>query len=148
MRSFTEITFDEILPVWRDKLWPGRESEIEPVSAIDENGLINMELMKAVPVFIACKEVEKIVGVVSGFKTTGNKFRSRGLWVSDSVRGQGIGQELLLELGKAAQKQGCSLLWTMARSDAFPFYEKSGFIKKAVVTQYEFGPHIICEKKL
>lgn len=148
MRKFSEITFDEILPVWKEKLWPGRESEIEPVSAIDEDGSINMELMKAQPYFMACKENETIVGVVSGFKTATRKFRSRGLWVSESVRGQGVGQELLKELGKIASANKCDVLWTMARNDAFPFYEKAGFIKKIVVTQFEFGPHIICEKKL
>lgn len=147
MRSFSEITFDEILPVWRDKLWPGRESVIEPVSAIDEDGSINMELMNSRPVFIACIENGNIIGVVSGFQT-GEKFRSRGLWVSETARNSGVGQGLMQELEKVARKNSCSAIWTMARNDAFPFYEKAGFIRKTVITQYEFGPHIICEKKL
>lgn len=147
MRSFSEITFEKILPVWRDKLWPGRESAIEPVSAIDEDGSINMEIMNSNPVFIACTENENIIGVVSGFKT-GEKFRSRGLWVSENVRNSGVGQGLMLELEKVARSQRCSAIWTMARNDAFPFYEKAGFIKKKVITQYEFGPHVICEKTL
>ena len=28
------ITFDEILPIWRYKLWPNRQSAIEPSSAM------------------------------------------------------------------------------------------------------------------
>ena len=30
----TKISFDTILPIWQDKLWPNRQSAIEPVSAM------------------------------------------------------------------------------------------------------------------
>lgn len=144
--SITHINFSEILPVWRDQLWPGRESKIEPQSAIDEDGSINMELMKAIPVFLACKDQDKIVGVVSGYKTSNEKFRSRGLWVSPDLRGQGLGYALIDELKKEATLAGCRAIWTMARFDAWPFYQKAGFQKKSETDKYEFGPHIICEK--
>ena len=29
-----EITFDQIFPVWNEKLWPGRKSKIEPMSSL------------------------------------------------------------------------------------------------------------------
>ena len=40
-----EISFEEILDVWVKKLWPGRIAIIEPVSAINQNGLIDCKIL-------------------------------------------------------------------------------------------------------
>lgn len=150
--SFTVevISFEEILPVWKQKLWPQRASAIEPLSAIDHDGSINMEIMKSRPVFMGIRAPGSIefVGVISGFKTSSERYRSRGLWVSEKERGNGLGLTLLSHLETIALKEGCTCLWTMARKTAWPFYEKMEFVKISEIDKYEFGPHILCEKKI
>ena len=91
----SEVEFQEILPVWQEKLWPGRKSVIERTSAINRNGSISFQLMDEKSYFWSVKVGLKTIGVI-GSQTTGEaEFRSRGLWVDSAVERQGIGTLLL-----------------------------------------------------
>ena len=148
MWQVRRITFEEILPVWRDQLWPNRESPIEPLSAIDEDGSINMKLMLSHPYFLGAYLDDQIIGVLSGFKTSAKSFRSRGLWVAPEQRGLGLARKLMADLERLAREAECDNLWTMARQDAWLFYRRLGFQQKLTIERYEYGPHVICAKAL
>ena len=90
------ITFEEILPVWRNFLWTDRFSPIEKTSAMNFLGGHNLNNMSFAPTFFAYILNNKIVGVNSGHKCMDNSYRSRGLWVFPEYRGQHIGRKLLL----------------------------------------------------
>lgn len=141
--------FAEVLPIWKNDLWPDRKSPIEATSALDLDGSINMNLMNSKPTFLVSKDQNnKIIGVISGFRTSDIYFRSRGLWVSDSYRRSGIAKELMNELKKIAKSEGSQKMWTMPRQTAWPFYQSVGFKKLRETNEHEFGPHYFAEIEL
>jgi GNAT superfamily N-acetyltransferase len=144
-----EVSFEDVLPVWQFQLWPGRKSPIESVSAIDEYGNINAEIMNATPHFLGCyQSAGTLIGVVSGYSTSKKSFRSRGLWVDQNHRHHGLGSTLINHLQKRALQLNHHYIWTMARHSSLSFYQKIGFVSTRELHQYEFGPHFICTKNL
>jgi len=143
------IDFMTILPIWQQELWPGRESTIEPLSAIDVDSGYNMKLMEAEPFFWgAFSNSRQLIGVVSGFQTSDTHFRSRGLWVAKDQRNQGLGKQLIQTVEKQAVRRQCHILWTMPRQSSWEFYRRVGFQVLKEISQFEFGPHYIATKKL
>jgi GNAT superfamily N-acetyltransferase len=142
-------TFEEILPIWRNQLWPGRQSAIEPVSIIDPEGRLTLKPGELEPVFFQVwDERNEIIGVNSGFRTSANLFRSRGIWVKPEYRRQGIGLILMHAVENHARSCGCKVLWSMPRESAFGFYRRLGFEVTGGTDTYEFGPHFLAQKKI
>ena len=86
-------SFEEIYPIWRDKLCPERISKIKPMSSLCwqlPNEIIkdNSIFERYSPTFWVVKDNEKIIGVNSGFKTSDKVYRSRGLYVDLEYRNQ------------------------------------------------------------
>lgn len=149
-----KISFEEILPYWKNELWPSRTSAIEPYSAIDINGNIDINICEiAAPKFWAYKIDDKIVGVISCQNTDVNVFRLRGIWVDSHLRQKGIGKSLTDHLKnyvstrQGPQTSDTLLLWTMSRESNVNFYQSCGFKKKHRLDKYEYGPHWIMEQK-
>jgi len=74
MQNFECIlsSFEEIYPIWHDKLWPGRISEIKPTSSLywemPTKIIKNSSIFEKHPsTFWAVKDNKKIIGVNSGF---------------------------------------------------------------------------------
>lgn len=135
--------FSVVKKIWQEKLWPERISPIEPISYINSQGKIDVSLQLGKPAFFVARESELILGVISGYKTAKNEFRSRGIWVDEVYRKLGIGQQLMNQIILQAQSENCQCLWTMPRLSAQNFYLKLGFKEICKVTEYEYGPHII-----
>ena len=89
------ITFEEILLIWRDFLWPNRISSIESHSAMNFKGAYDLQNMVSNPTFFAFTIDNKIVGVNSGHMCHDNSYRSRGLWVFPQCRGNQICKQLV-----------------------------------------------------
>lgn len=141
-------SFEEILPFWHDHLWPQRKSPIEPCSAIHPDGHISMDIMKAHPVFFKAVKEDQICGVVSGFATSSEYYRSRGLWVHPDFRNQGMGCALIEYVAKVAANGGYKQIWSMPRHTTLQFYLKNGFRAYNQTKAYEFGPHYFVKKLL
>ncbi len=73
------------------------------------------------------KEGELLAGFSA--RTFGNWLQIDNLWVSESLRGQNIGSQLLAEAESIARKRGCiyALLDTL-NFQARPFYEARGYM--------------------
>jgi|TARA_R110002124_G_scaffold135311_1_gene298245 GNAT superfamily N-acetyltransferase len=128
----TKISFDTILPIWQDKLWPNRQSAIEPVSAMTwpfegSPEPIDMRIFDYKPVFWGVYKDNKLVGVNSGHRTGNTQYRSRGIWVDPDYRGQGIAQRLFTLTEHQALVEGCLLVWSIPRKTALSSYTKFGF---------------------
>lgn len=126
------ITFDEILPIWKDKLWPGRESAIEPMSAMTwpyegDPKPIDMSIFEYEPMFWGVYIDNKLIGVNSGHRTTDQAYRSRGIWVDPAQRGKRISQTLFALLTHQAQIEGCDMVWSIPRKSALQAYTNAGF---------------------
>jgi len=140
-----EIDFDTIESIWKNKLWPGRET-IRPVSSINyykETNLQVYNLEYSKPVFLGLYIDKELVGVNSGHMVNRFEYRSRGLWVNPQYRKKGIGSALLDETIKHARQQGCKYIWSLPRKPSLSVYTKVGFVKVSdwINENVEFGPN-------
>lgn len=146
MKGRSEIVdFETILPIWKEKLWPNRESEIKSMSSMMYQGGYDMSIYeKYEPTFFAVYNVvNEIVGVNSGHRTSNDLYRSRGIWVDPRYRGNGIAGVLFCSLFGQAMKEKCKAVWSVPRKDALQAYEKVGFKKTSDFFDegMEFGPN-------
>ncbi|ABC28249.1 Histone acetyltransferase HPA2/related acetyltransferase [Hahella chejuensis KCTC 2396] len=106
------------------------------------NGLIAYNLnymdireMKDLAVFYSDDQGVRLAGVVG--ETLGNWLKVKYLWVSEALRGKGIGGELLARAEAEAIKRGCryAVLDTFS-FQALPFYEKKGYMLQFTLESY------------
>jgi GNAT superfamily N-acetyltransferase len=138
------ITFEEILPIWRDHLWPNRESAIEPNSAMCLHGGYDMYNMSTKPTFFAYKVDGKIAGVNSGHMCSERHYRSRGLFVFSEYRGMGIGTKLLMATIEQGRKENALLCWSYPRNTSWMTYHYAGFYLKSDYEESETGLNAYC----
>ena len=121
------ISFDEILPIWRDYLWPERHSSIDPNSAMCFLGEYDLVNMTNAPTFFAYIIDGEIAGVNSGHMCKDNHYRSRGLYVFPDFRGKGIGTILLKATIAQAMVEGAVLCWSYPKKTSWKSYLAAGF---------------------
>lgn len=137
------ITWEQILPIWTDLLWPNRKSPIKPMSSMRwlGDGYDMNVYRQYTPVFYGAFVNGVMVGVNS-IHGIGNGCRSRGLYVVESMRGMGIANLLLQHSVKEAQRLGFPNIWTCPRQSAMKAYEKVGFVQCSEFdNDLEFGPN-------
>lgn len=123
-----EITWQEIEPIWRKKLWPKRVTAIEPISAMCFTGGHDMNNMLVRPHFLGFFVDGKLVGVNSGHSCpASNSYRSRGLWVEKKYRGRGFGQQLLMATIEQGFKENREMVWSYPRFTSWVTYQAAGF---------------------
>ena len=128
-------SFEEIYPIWHDKLWPGRISKIEPMSSLCwrlPNKIVkDSSIFESYsPIFWTVKDNRKIIGINSGFRTSDKVYRSRGLYVDPTYHNQEISQILLRQTILQGKKEECHWIWSMSQKSALPAYQKVGFKKR------------------
>lgn len=128
----TKISFEDILPIWENKLWPNRESAIEGISAMTwpyegNPDPIDMKIFDYQPTFYGVFMDNKLVGVNSGHRTTDTQYRSRGIWVDPDYRKKGIAQLLFVLTEHQARIEKCEMMWSIPRKTALAAYTKFGF---------------------
>ena len=94
--KFNYGSWNEVRKCWEDYLWPGRD-DIEPIvgQTIGEPLSYDSSIEKNEVSFFVAKCGNKVIGVNSGFNTTPDYYRSRGLWVHKSFRRKGVALKLL-----------------------------------------------------
>ncbi len=142
-----KINFSDILPIWENNLWPGRKSPIKPVSTIQFMGSYDMSLKKSKPTFFGAFVNDKIAGVISGFKTSEEMYRCRGIYVFEKFRGRGYSQKLFLSCEAQALEERSVSMWSLPKKEIISVYQKFGFIKVSEwIHEYEFGPNCFVKK--
>lgn len=129
-----QIDFLTILPIWKKLLWPERTSAIEPVSCIQLFGEKEYSIMSNAPTFFGVFKDGQLVGVNSGFKTSNELYRSRGIYVLPEFRKFGVSTMLFSAVCDQGRKERCSTVWSMPRLSALWAYQRFGF---TVVSQTE-----------
>jgi len=146
-----ETDWSEIKPVWSKFLWPLKTAnQITSTSSMVFLGGYNLDIKKNRPSFWIARCDDVVVGTISGFKTSPNQFRSRGIWVADSYRGQGISFKLFEVVEARALEYNCNSIWSYPRVSALPAYLKFGFFSSGEIIHSDdpYTPHIYAEKKL
>lgn len=138
-----EVAFEDVLPIWRNKLWPGRESPIKAASSIVYLGGYDMSIYRFQPTFWGWERDGALIGCVSAFQTDDTSYRLRGLYVDEIARGLGIGVKLAQAVEERARALGLTNLWIMPRMASWPFYEKLGYVRTSepFTEGTEFGPN-------
>ncbi|MBC7466591.1 MAG: GNAT family N-acetyltransferase [Bdellovibrio sp.] len=145
-----QITFDQILPIWAQYLWPERRSIIEPVSAIDIDSNIDMGIFNFADNahYFAAFNNDQIIGVISGHLTKPNQCRLRGLFVMPEYRGQSVSRRLIETELNHATELGCTQIWALIRTKNIGLFAKYEFKEHMLTNKYEFGPHYIVQRKI
>jgi GNAT superfamily N-acetyltransferase len=88
----------------------------------------NWEVSERTPLAVQIKNAQGEVVAGAAGRTFGDWLLLNTLWVSDELRGQNIGSQILKEIEQAAKKRGCTqcLLDTL-NFQAMPFYENHGY---------------------
>ena len=122
------ITWEIIKEVWTNFLWPIRNSPIESNSAMNYLGGYSYNNMNTSPTFFGYYDGDYLIGVNSGHMCENNQYRSRGLYVSDKYRGQGIGVKLLLATIDQAKIENADMIWSLPRQSSWKTYSVAGFV--------------------
>lgn len=95
------------------------------------------EVNERKPIAVQLKDEQGDVVAGAAGRTFGNWLMLNTLWVSDTLRGQQIGAQLLAQIEEAARQRGCTtcLLDTL-NFQAMPFYEKYGYVTQWVQENY------------
>ena len=128
-----KISFDQILPIWQNELWPDRQSAIETHSAMTwpyswPEQEIDMEIFNYDATFFGVFSKQKLIGVNSGHKSSEVEYRSRGIWVDPAFRKTGVSQVLFDITAEQALNEGCEMIWSIPRKTALKAYTKFGFM--------------------
>lgn len=126
------LSFEQIISVWQNHLWPDRESPIESHSAMTwpfegNPEQYDMNVFNYPATFWGVYIDNKLVGVNSGHKTTDTQYRSRGIWVDPEYRKQGVAQNLFNMTKHQAVLEKADMIWSLPRKTALPAYERFGF---------------------
>jgi GNAT superfamily N-acetyltransferase len=121
------IMWREISMIWVTELWVDRKSPIEKISLMMLNGENDPDNIKFTPTFFGYKDNGKLVGVNSGHMCADGSYRSRGLWVNEKYRKQGIGQELLKVTISQAKTENATGIWSYPRQSSWSTYNAVGF---------------------
>ncbi len=94
-----------------------------------------------------------ILGVLSGHfggMINGRRsYRTRGLWVSETMRRHGVARALIDAAVDQAKVEGCAQLWTFPRKSSIAFYDSVGFKRMSEWTGGgEFGPNLYALKTI
>ena len=141
-----EIDFSTIEQVWRDFLWPGRVSAIEPHSAMMfMHDKYEVEFTDRPQVFLGgFLDIHSTVPVAVNSMHLAEKYmaRSRGLWVAPKVRGMGFGKQMLDKTTECAKQLGAEAIWSFSRQSSIRTYEAAGYVRTSSWMNHgEFGPN-------
>lgn len=147
-----ESTFEEVQPIWRDLLWPGRVSAIEPTNPLKFLGGYDTNYMNNQAVFYKAVPIDKteIIGVISGHFTEPNEFRLRGIYVSKDYRSSGVAKSLITAIETFAKQHNCKRVWHIPRKVSFGMFQHLGYKQDSdwIDDEFEFGPNCFMSKDL
>ncbi|PAJ74255.1 GNAT family N-acetyltransferase [Pseudoalteromonas sp. NBT06-2] len=104
---------------------------------IDDFNWANWEVSERLPLAIQIKNDlgEVIAGAAA--RTFGDWLLLNTLWVSEELRGQDVGSQILRKVETAGKARGCvKCLLDTLNFQAMPFYEKHGYTVKWVQEGY------------
>lgn len=68
-------------------------------------------------------------GVIEGEPGVARAYRTRGLWVANDVRRQGVAKLLMEAAFEQARNEKCPFVWTFPRETSMKFYESMKFAR-------------------
>lgn len=145
------IDFETIKSIWSEYLWVNRASDIKPMSSMTYHDTYDMTIYdKYTPTFFGAFDLNNLVGVNSGHRTSTDYYRSRGLYVNPKYRKQGISTLLLNATLEQGKNENCDFCWSLPRLSSIRAYKKVGFrrVSNWSNQEFEYGPNCTVVKQL
>lgn len=96
---------------------------------------IDCKDVKELGIFLEGKDSKKVAGLIG--ETRGNWLAIEYLWVSEALRGQDIGTEIVSKAEKIAKERGCKYVFLNTFSFQAPgFYIKLGYKEVFALENY------------
>ena len=140
-----KTTFDNILPIWHEYLWPHRQSKIESHSAMLLDGTFDLKNFDNVASYFVYMIEDQIVGCNSGHLCCDGTYRSRGLYVHKDYRNKGIGKQLLIATIEQGKLESEKFVWSQPRITSWSVYQSAGFELISDWVQTETGTNAFCK---
>lgn len=156
----SEIDFDRISDTWKTFLWPeryinGREMErynlegkYEYWYAVIKRMSPDNRLRVLNPKYIGYFEKNRLVGVLSGYKTNYNHYRVRGMWVNIHYRRKGIATKMIRYMENEAKENNCKYIWSIPRESAVELYMKLGYKNEGKCCNTIYGATFYVRKEI
>jgi len=97
----------------------------------------NWEVQERKPLAVQIKNAQGEVVAGAAGRSFGNWLQLNTLWVSENLRGQDIGSQILKSFEDAGKKRGCvTCLLDTLNFQAMPFYEKYGYETQWIQEKY------------
>jgi GNAT superfamily N-acetyltransferase len=145
MIIYKKITWEEILPIWKEHLpnmSPEQTSAMGFFLATDtehyDQPIYDLKNQSFSPTFWGAFHNSKLVGVNSGHMTLDKLYRSRGLFVFSEYRGRGIGQKLLMRTLAQARHENAIACWSYPTMSAMPTYRWMQFSTKTPFFNFQY----------
>lgn len=152
MIEFSQCEFSDVFGIWRNLLWPDRESAIESHSAMtwpwSDQPEYDMSVFEYDATFWCARSGSDIIAVNSGHRTSQTDYRTRGIWVDPKHRLSDISQTLFALVTAQAVTEHCDRLWSLPRQSAIKAYTKSGFVPRGEYIETETSDANIYAEKI
>lgn len=128
------ITFEQILPIWQEFLWPNRDSAIEHFSCLEFGKHpyeYNTDFKYSSFIGLGIFDQGELIAVNSAHQTN-DSLRSRGLYVTPNYRGCGLGKLLLEQTIQIGKDKNLEFTWSMPRKTSIKAYQAAGFGRTSV----------------
>ena len=140
---------DAVLELRRAVLRPDRPAA-ESVYPTDNHPLTGHAVARdqtGAVVGVASVAVDAAPALIETDVEAAHQWRLRGMATAESVRGTGVGRQLLQLVTDHARRNGAQLIWCNARLAAVGFYERAGWVVVSDLFDLpHIGPHhIMCE---
>lgn len=104
---------------------------------IAEFNWAHWEVSERLPIAVQYTDEQGQILAGAAGRTFGNWLQLNTLWVSEKLRGQDIGSQLLTAIEAAARERGCIYCFVDTLNfQAMPFYKKHGYQVEWVQEQY------------
>ncbi len=144
------MSFNDVLPYWKNELWPNRKTVILPYNIMTYLSGYDKEIQNfSNPVFWTLSLENEVIGVNSGLSTSATDFRNRGLWIKEEHRGSSLSSLLFQVSQNEASKRNHKIIWSLPRKTSLQSYLNFGFVQTSDWRDdLEFGPNCFVKKDI
>jgi len=91
------------------------------------------------PTFLGLFDNEKLIGGISGHKSSHEDYRIRGIYILSEYRSKGLSKMLFDAVISQAEKENSTQIWSLPKKEAFFSYKKSNFIQTTDYIKTAYG---------
>lgn len=121
-----EINFEKILPLWK-LLWPNTNNILQMSSMKYLGGYDISIYNKYYPTFFGLYINQKLIGCISGHKSSHEYYRIRGIYILPEYRNNGYSKFLFKAIIDQAKKENSTFIWSFPKKKSIKSYISVGF---------------------